>query len=192
MEHKAKRSFLKNKHLSTFTSLFTKSSRNLFHQTTIEEKIVIIASLIAAVCVFLPWFSIKDTTITGTNNLLYSIGYLILFSAIMGIFSVIWAMQGRPLPRILSSFALVHGIVGVQLLQLGAIAFTVIHSLDRIFIPTDEVATNPMIIMFCGVAILGAALFENVDNKRKSRKTIVSHVTDTHSDDTAKVLMGND
>lgn len=62
------------------------------------------------------------------------------------------------------------------MIQLGIISFTIIQSLDRIFLPTDEIPTGPMIIMFCGVAILGAALFENADNQKLSRKTVITHI----------------
>jgi len=170
------------------------ASKQFLHQTTTEEKIILVASLVALFSPFFAWIDIENTVVRGIDYFFYGVGYIILLTALVSIVSVLMAIFGKPLPRLFSSHAELHVFMGWQLMMLGIIGFTIIYSIDTLSFSANPISHGPVLVIFCGLAILGAGLFEHATHRKSVHSKILPTMQspENTSSDTERALFGED
>ncbi len=166
------------------------ASKQFLHQTTLEEKIIIVACLVACFSPFLAWINIENTIVRGIDYFFYGIGYLILLTAGITLISVIMAILGKTLPRLFASYAELHVFMGWQLMMLGIIGFTIIYSIDTLSFSSNPISQGPVLVIFSGLAILGSGLFEHASHRKSVHSKVLPtmHSGGDSSDDTQRAL----
>jgi len=152
--------------------------------TTIQEKVILLASVLAIVFSFLPWATSKDIQITGVSHFIYLLGFLVIATAIYAMMDVIGGLYGKKFHSFVGSSSKLHILLGLQIIQLGLVSFTIFSGFISLSTLITEVDTNVTLIVFCGVAILGAGLYENAYEDSRKRKKLIhpGHGKDSKQD----------
>lgn len=160
----------------TFSKIF-ESLKATFYQSTLEEKCIFFASLVVMWLSMSEWLVVEKQSITGVNNFLFSIGWLLSLSSLALIMSTVWAIRGWALPSWIPSFAIFHIVLGAEIIQLGLIAFTSISSFETHFAPPLVISANtfnPMLIVIAGLVVIACGIFELYAGKQVKNKTIMT------------------
>lgn len=156
------------------------SSRDMFYQTTLEERVVLLASIAAIIISFFPWAvstaggSIVE--VSGVTSFLYLMGVLVIISGVTAILSVFWLLFEKPFPRFFGSPAKLHIILGAEITQIGLIAYTMFQAAFTLTQDLEGKSGTIIALIVCGVAIMGAGIFE----QNKQRRQYTSKVMPTH------------
>lgn len=156
------------------------TSRDFFYQTTLEERVIILSSIAAIILAWMPWAvsSAGGTLVdvTGVTSFLYFMGILVILSAVAALWSIVWVLMEKPLPRIIENPGHFHFLLGLEITQIGLIAFTMLKASFSLTQDLEAKTVTLIALMIAGVAIMGAALFE----QSKHRSKTVSKVITTH------------
>lgn len=143
--------------------------QNFFYQTTLIEKIVILASIASILLCFTKWGSLGKEIITGMNHATFLIGWFIVISASICLLGILWALSGRSFPKFFPSLSLVQIIVGLEIVQLSILAYTIIKSYSTtISFEVEEPTYSLILLVLCGTLIFTAGLFEEHNQHKRS------------------------
>ena len=147
--------------------------QNFFYQTTITEKVVILCSILVIVFSFTKWGLLGKEVITGINHATFLIGWLLIASALCTLSTMIWYLSGKPLPKIFPSLAAIEMFMGIEIIQLGILGYTIILSYGKTLSFDMETPTfSPLYIVLFGTLIFAAGLFEERNSHKRSAKSI--------------------
>lgn len=143
--------------------------QNFFYQTTLTEKVVLVSSVLVIIFTLTKWGAIEKETVTGISNLVYFIGWLLIASALLSIGSLIWFLAGKSLPKSFPSLPVIQMILGIEIIQLAIIGYTVLTAFKTtISFNAEDVTLSPAFIILFGILIFTSGLFEERIHQKKS------------------------
>ena len=143
--------------------------QNFFYQTTLIEKIVLLASAASIILTFTKWGSLGKETITGMNHATFLIGWFIIISASICLVSILWLLSGRSFPKFFPTASSIQIVVGIEIIQLSILAYTIIKSYGTTISFEVEGPTYSLILLLiCGLLIFTAGLFEEHNQHKRS------------------------
>lgn len=162
-------------------------SRDFFYQTTLEERVIILASIASLVIAFLPWaVSTAGGTIvdvSGVASFLYLMGVLVIVSALTALWSIVWVLMEKPFPKFLDSPAKLHILLGLEIMQIGLIAYTMFQASFTLTQDLEGKTVTLIALVISGLAIMGAGIFElNKQRKRNTSKVMMPTQHEHHHD----------
>lgn len=171
-------------------------SRDFFYQTTLEERVIILASIVAIILSFLPWaVSIAGGTpveVRGVSSFLYLMGILVVVSGLTALWSIIWVLMEKPLPRVIDNPAKLHVLLGIEITQIGLIAYTMLQASFTLTQDLEAKTTTLLALVVCGVAIMGAGIFEqNKAERKRSTTTVMPHHHHMHDHEQSDAELEN-
>lgn len=155
-------------------------SRDFYYQTTLEERVVILASLAAIILTFFPWaVSTAGGTlveVTGIGSFFFFMGILVLVSALTALWSVVWVLMEKPLPRVIDNPGKLHFLLGLEITQIGLMAFTILKASFSLTQDLEAKSITLIALMIAGLAMMGAGLFEHSRQRTKqASKVLATH-----------------
>lgn len=174
--------------------------RDFFYQTTLEERVVILASIITIVLSFLPWgAAISGGTVielSGVSSFIYMMGFLTAASGVIALWSVFWVLLERPMPRFIENPARLHVLLGLEIMQIGIIAYTMFQASFTLTQDLEGKSTTLIALIVCGLAMMGAGIFEQNRLKKRGSATVLQHHIHHHdhsrSDEELQSIFGNE
>ncbi|MFN7160455.1 MAG: hypothetical protein ACK4NC_02480 [Candidatus Gracilibacteria bacterium] len=157
---------------SKISQSFAQTVQNFFYQTTMTEKVVIVSSILVIVFTLTKWGAIEKETVTGISNLVYFIGWLLIASALLSIGSLVWFLAGKSFPKSFPSLPVIQMILGIEIVQLAIIGYTVLTAFKTtISFNAEDVTLSPALIVLFGILIFASGLFEERIHQKKSNPT---------------------
>lgn len=164
----------------SFSSIFSQALPTLirgiqsfFYQTTLTEKVVMISSILTIVFTLTKWGAIQNEAITGISSIVFFIGWALIISALLSMGTLLWCFFGKQLPKILPPLPTLQMLLGIGIIQLGIIGFTVLTAFKQTvsLFNAEDPSYSPLYIVLFGILIFTAGLFEERTQQRKNSPT---------------------
>lgn len=153
------------------------SLKEVFDETSGQEKVVLIACTISFILSFMPWASSKSIHITGLSHFVYLIGLLMIATSLYGIIATLGNLYGKKWFSFFGSLSKLHIAVGAEMVILSLIAFTMFSGFISLSTLITEVDTNVTLLILSGLAVLGAGIYENAyEESKKNKKMVLEHL----------------
>ncbi len=151
------------------------SIMDILHKSSVQEKIILLSSIAAIVLTFTPWASMEGLTISGTSHFIKLIGYLIIATSAYAATVVIGSIYGKSFGDFFGTSGKMHVILGIQIIQLGLIAYSIFSGFLSFSVQTPAISSTLLLIIACGVAIMGAGLYEHAEEETKQSRMVLHH-----------------
>ena len=163
-----------------------KTGRDIYYQTTMEERVILLASVVAIILSFFPWAvstaggSIVE--VSGVASFLYLMGILVILAAGIALWSVVWILMEKPLPRFIDNPAKLHILLGIEITQIGLIAYTMLQASFTLTADLEAKTYTLIGLIVCGLAMMGAGIFEQ-NKLRKRNSSVIMPIEHEHHHD---------